>query len=267
MSSDDRAPIKSFKHRCKSEPPLIGCFLNLASPLVAELVVSSGFDCVLIDREHSPADLMTALGMLHAVRAAGGAVLMRVPANDPAEIKRAVDIGIDGIMIPQVESAEDARRAATAAYYPPGGRRGLAPGLIRASQFGQDASYVASASERLLLMCQIETARGADAVNEIADVPGVDMLFVGPYDFSADLGHPGEPDHPAVRQRIEEIEHACRSAGVAIGGIPTPNRSASDLIDAGYAIVLSGSDVGFLRDGARAQLKALVEAFPAARRR
>jgi 2-keto-3-deoxy-L-rhamnonate aldolase RhmA len=104
-------------------------------------------------------------------------------------------------------------------------------------------------------------------VSEIADVPGVDMLFVGPYDFSADLGHPGEPDHPAVRQRIEEIEHACRSAGVAIGGIPTPNRSASDLIDAGYAIVLSGSDVGFLRDGARAQLKALVEAFPAARRR
>ena len=91
MSSDDRAPIKSFKHRCKSEPPLIGCFLNLASPLVAELVVSSGFDCVLIDREHSPADLMTALGMLHAVRAAGGAVLMRVPANDPAEIKRAVE--------------------------------------------------------------------------------------------------------------------------------------------------------------------------------
>ena len=267
MSSDDRAPIKSFKHRCKSEPPLIGCFLNLASPLVAELVVSSGFDCVLIDREHSPADLMTALGMLHAVGAAGGAVLMRVPANDPAEIKRAVDIGIDGIMIPQIESAEDARRAATAAYYPPAGRRGLAPGLIRASQFGQDASYVASASERLLLMCQIETARGADAVNEIADVPGVDMLFVGPYDFSADLGHPGEPDHPVVRQRIEEIEHACRSAGVAIGGIPTPNRSASDLIDAGYAIVLSGSDVGFLRDGARAQLKALVEAFPAARRR
>jgi 2-keto-3-deoxy-L-rhamnonate aldolase RhmA len=267
MSSDDRAPIKSFKHRCKSEPPLIGCFLNLASPLVAELVVSSGFDCVLIDREHSPADLMTALSMLHAVRAAGGAVLMRVPANDPAEIKRAVDLGIDGIMIPQVESAEEARRAAAAAYYPPAGRRGLAPGLIRASQFGQDASYVGTASERLLLICQIETARGCDAVSEIANVPGVDMLFIGPYDFSANLGHPGEPDHPYVRQRIEEIEHACRKAGVAIGNIPTPNRSARDLIEAGYAVVLSGSDVGFLRDGAREQLKGLREALPASRRR
>jgi len=266
MSSDDRAPIKSFKQRCKSEPPLIGCFLNLASPLVAELVVSSGFDCVLIDREHSPADLMTSLGMLHAVRAAGGAVLMRVPANDPTEIKRAVDLGIDGIMIPQVESAEEARRAAAAAYYPPTGRRGLAPGLIRASQFGQDGSYVATASERLLLMCQIETARGCDAVGEIAAVPGVDMLFVGPYDFSANLGHPGEPDHPHVRQRIEEIEQACRKAGVTIGNIPTPNRSARDLIEAGYAIVLSGSDVGFLRDGAREQLKGIREAFPASRR-
>ena len=186
---------------------------------------------------------MTSLGMLHAVRAAGGAVLMRVRATDPAEIKRAVDLGIDGIMIPQVESTEEARRAATAAYYPPAGQRGLAPGLIRAASSVKDPNYVATASERLLLMCQIETARGCDAVSEIADVPGVDMLFVGPYDFSADLGHPGEPDHPHVRQRIEEIEHACHSAGVAIGGIPTPNRSARDLIEAGYAIVLSGSDV------------------------
>lgn len=247
----------SFKERCKGNPPQVGAWLNLASPLAAELLAASGYDCVLIDREHSPADMMTALAMLHAARTAGSVVLLRVPANDPAEIKRAADIGVDGIMVPQVESAADAERAARAAYYTPAGQRGLAPGVIRASGFGRNAAYLSDAAENMLLMCQIETARGADAVAEIAAVPGVDLLFVGPYDISAGLGYPGQPDHPAVRRRIEAIEQACRAAGTAIGGIPTPGRSAAALIEAGYALVLSGSDVGFLREGAEAQLKSL----------
>ena len=269
MSPEARpgAAAGSFKRLCKEHPPQLGCWLNLASPLAAELVASSGYDCVLIDREHSPADLMTALGMLYAARSAGSAVLLRIPANEAAEIKRAADLGVDGIMIPQVESAEDARRAAEAAYYAPAGRRGMAPGAIRASAFGQDQRYVAEAGSCLLLMCQIETARGADAVGEIAAVPGVDLLFVGPYDFSAGLGHPGEPDHPQVRKRITGIESACRAARVAIGGIPTPGRSAHELIEAGYALILCGSDVAFLREGARKQLEGLAEARAAARRR
>lgn len=268
MSSGDRtaATALTFKQRCKSEPPLVGCWLNLASALVAELVASSGYDCVLIDREHSPADLMTALPMLYAARSAGSAVLLRVPLNDAAEIKWAVDLGVDGIMIPQVESAEDARRAAEAAYYPPAGRRGMAPGVVRASGFGQDSRYVAEAAERLLLMCQIESARGADAVAEIAAVPGVDLLFIGPYDLSAGLGLLGEPDHPEVRRRIERIEAVCGAAGIPIGGIPTPGRSARELIEVGYALVLSGSDVGFLREGARAQLQGLATARATVRR-
>src|SRR5688572_10308309 len=200
----------TFKQRCKSHPPQIGCWLNTASPIVAELIASSGYDCVLIDREHSPADMMTALAMLYAARTAGCAVLLRVPANDAAEIKRAADIGVDGIMVPQVESAADAERAARSAYYPPAGSRGAAPGVIRASGFGRNASYMVQAAERMLLICQIESARGADAVEEIDRAPGVDLLFVGPYDFSAELGHPGEPDHPAVRRSIERIEQTCR---------------------------------------------------------
>jgi 4-hydroxy-2-oxoheptanedioate aldolase len=263
MSSD---PL-TFKQRCRATPPQIGCWLNIASPMAAELMASSGYDCVLVDREHSPADMMTALAMLYAAKAAGSAVLLRVPQNDPAEIKRAADIGVDGIMIPQVESAGDAERAARAAYYSPAGQRGVAPSVIRASGFGRDVSYLGRAAQQMLLMCQIESARGADAVHEIATVPGVDLLFVGPYDFSAGLGYPGEPDHPAVRRRIEGIEQACRDAGVAVGGIPTPGRSARELIEAGYALVLSGSDVAFLRDGAAAQLKDLAGARGASRGR
>lgn len=268
MSRGDRAAAAAltFKQRCKSAPPLNGCFLNLASAFAAELVAASGYDCVLIDREHSPTGLMTALPMLYAARSAGSAVLLRVPANGPAEIKRAVDLGVDGLMIPLVESAEDARRAVEAAYYPPAGRRGMAPGVVRASGFGQDPRYVAEAAERLLLMCQIESGRGVDAVAEIAAVPGVDLLFVGPYDLSADQGHPGEPDHPEVRRQIERIEAACRAARIAIGGIPTPKRAARELFAAGYALVLSGSDVGFLREGAQADLRSLAEALAATHR-
>ena len=102
---------------------------------------------------------------------------------------------------------------------------------------------------------------------QIAAVPGVDLLFIGPYDFSAALGFPGEPDHPQVRARIEAIEAACRASRVPIGGIPTPGRSARELIEAGYALILCGSDVAFLREGARAQLDALDEPRAAARKR
>jgi 2-keto-3-deoxy-L-rhamnonate aldolase RhmA len=257
----------SFKQRCKSNRPQIGCWLNLGSPLAAELLAASGYDCVLIDREHSPADMMTALAMLHAARTGGGAVLMRVPSNDPAEIKRAADLGVDGIMVPQVESAEEAAGAAKAAYYPPAGQRGFAPGAIRASGFGRNGAYVHEAAGQMLLICQIETARGAEAATEIGRVPGVDLLFIGPYDFSAGLGHPGEPDHPAVRRRIDAVERACQDAGIPLGGIPTPGRSARALIEAGYALVLSGSDVAFLRQGAAAQIDTLAEARGAARKR
>jgi 2-keto-3-deoxy-L-rhamnonate aldolase RhmA len=208
---------------------------------------------------------MTTLSMVHAARAARSAVLLRVPLNDPAQIKRTADLGVDGIMVPQVESAADARRAAQAAYYPPAGNRGFAPGIVRASGYGLNSQYQFEAADHMLLMCQIETARGADAVAEIAEVTGVDLLFVGPYDFSASLGHAGEPDHPVVRRRIEDIEQACRAIGIPIGGIPTPGRSARELMEAGYALILSGSDVAFLREGARAQLKDLAEARAANR--
>ncbi len=258
--------LPTFKQRCGQAPPQFGCWLNLASPIAAELLASCGYDCVLIDREHSPADMMTTLSMVHAARAAGNAVLLRVPLNDPAQIKRAADLGVDGVMVPQVESAADARQAAGAAYYPPAGSRGFAPGIVRASGYGLNSQYLSEAADHMLLMCQIETARGADAVAEIAEVPGVDLLFVGPYDFSASLGYAGEPDHPAVRRRVEDIEQACRAIGIPIGGIPTPGRSARELIEAGYALILSGSDVAFLREGARAQLKDLVEARAAIRR-
>lgn len=261
MSADGPLdPRPTFKQRCKAGPPQIGCWLNLASPLVAELIAASGYDCVIIDGEHSPVDMMTVLSMLQAARTGGGAVLMRVSSNEPAEIKRVADLGVDGIMVPQVESAAEAKRAAEAAYYPPLGRRGMAPSVVRAGSFGRDRGYLAGAAGRLLLMCQIETGRGAGAVEEISQVPGIDLLFVGPHDLSADLGHPGEPDHPAVRRRIGEIELACRRVGMPIGGIPTPGRPARELIGAGYALVLSGSDVAFLREGAAAQLADLAEA-------
>ena len=144
----------------------------------------------------------------------------------------------------------------------PRGRRGLAASLIRASRYGADLdAYLAHCGDDLLVIAQIETERAVKAAGEIAAVDGIDMVFIGPFDLSADLGHLGQPDHPDVRKAIESTEQAVRAAGKMLGGLPSPQRSAKDLFDDGYDLVLAGSDVLLLRDAARAdaaQLKAAV---------
>jgi len=248
---------KGFKRRILAGDAMIGCLINTASPLVAEVVAVSGYDFVMIDREHSPADLSGALAMVQAVETTPAACLMRVPANDPAELKRAADLGIEGVMVPAIESAAAAGAAAEASFYPPRGSRGMAAAVVRASGFGTRADYVATAADELLLICQIETRRGVANAAEIAASAGVDMLLIGPYDLSSDLGHPGEPDHPAAREAIREVERAVKASGKLLGGIATSGRSTAQLLDAGYDLVLAGIDVLLLREACRAQLAGL----------
>ncbi|MHC4984251.1 MAG: HpcH/HpaI aldolase family protein, partial [Planctomycetota bacterium] len=183
---------------------------------------------------------------------------MRVPANDPVWIKRALDTGIAGIMIPAVGGAAEAEAAVAACRYPPRGHRGMAPTIVRASGYGADwRGYVDKAAEELLVICQIETRQAVEEAAGIASVDGVDMLFLGPFDLSAALGQLGAPDHPEVRTRITEVEQAAKAAGKRLGGIPTPGRTAEALFAAGYDLVLADFDVVLLRDGAHASVARL----------
>jgi len=235
-----------------------GCWLNLTSPLTAEIVAQAGYDCVLIDLEHGPGSILDSLGLMQAVQGADPVPLIRVPWNDPVALKRVLDIGAGGVMIPAVDGADEAKAAVAACRYPPLGTRGMAAGVVRASGYGAAwREYAHRAHERLLLMCQIESAEGVGNAEAIAAIEGVDLLFVGPFDLSASLGYLGEPDHPDVRAMIGKVERAAQAAGKLLGGIPTPERSAGELVAVGYHLVLADSDLALLRDSARASVARL----------
>jgi 2-keto-3-deoxy-L-rhamnonate aldolase RhmA len=228
------------------------------SPIAAEVVAQAGYDCVLIDLEHGPGWYLDMLPLIHAIQGHPCAPLVRVPSNDPVALKKVLDIGVAGVMVPSVDTAEQAEAAVAACRYPPKGNRGMAVGIVRASDYGaRTKEYLTEAEDALMIMCQIESAEAVSNAREIAAIEGVDMLFIGPYDLSASLGHLGEPDHPEARAAIAEIEAAAKSAGVKLGTIPTPERDAALLAKAGYSLVMVDSDVIMLRDAARSSLAAL----------
>jgi 2-keto-3-deoxy-L-rhamnonate aldolase RhmA len=246
------------KRRICAGQPVFGCWLEMCSPIAAEIVAQAGYDAVLIDLEHGPGSILDAVSLMHAVQGRPCAPLIRVPTNDPVILKRVLDIGVAGVMVPAVNTAAQAMAAVSACRYPPNGIRGMAASIVRASDYGANwREYTADAAKNLLIMCQIESSEGVENAAAVAAVEGVDMLFIGPFDLSASLGHFGEPDHPDVRKKIAQVEAAAKQAGCALGGIPTPERSADDLLAAGYRLILADADVGLLGDTARARVKAL----------
>lgn len=247
--------LVDLKGRLLAGERAFGGFVSAASPVTAEVMALVGYDCLMIDREHGAGDILNAQMQVTAIRTTGCAVLMRVPANDPVELKRALDIGLDGIMVPAIDTVDQARAAVAGCRYPPNGHRGMAAGLVRASDYGTDlARYMETCERQLLVMGQIETAKGLDNVEAIAAVDGIDMLFVGPYDLSANLGHLGAPDHADVDRAIERVAAAARASGKLLGIIPTPGRGIADLFARGFHMVLGGADITLLRDAARAEV-------------
>lgn len=251
-----------FKRRIVGGQPAFGCWLEMCSPIAAEIIAQAGYDCVLIDLEHGPGSYLDAVSLMHAVQGSACAPLLRVPVNDPTVLKRVLDIGVAGVMIPAVDTAAQAAAAVAACRYPPRGRRGMAASVVRASDYGARwRDYTAAAADNLLVMCQIESAEGVRNAAAIAAVDGVDMLFIGPFDLSASVGHLGEPDHPEVRSLIAQVEAAAKAAGRALGGIQTPGRSIAELLAAGYRLLLADADVALLGDTARARVAAFRAAF------
>ncbi len=225
-----------------------GCWINLFSPLATEILSAAGYDCLLLDLEHGPGSVMDAVAMMQAMGGSDCAPIVRIPENSQVWIKRILDSGVAGIMVPAVNNALEAAAVVSGCRYAPLGTRGMAAGIVRASGYGADVeSYLANIGSELLVICQVETATAVAEAAEIAATDGVDMLFVGPYDLSAALGYLGQPDHPDVALAVRRIEDAAKAAGKLLGSIPTPRRSAEDLYRAGYNFVLADSDIGLLR--------------------
>ncbi|TQV79089.1 HpcH/HpaI aldolase family protein [Denitrobaculum tricleocarpae] len=250
--------MTGLKSDIETGAPLFGCWIELYSAFATEVVVQAGYDFLLVDLEHGPGSVMDAALQLQVAAGSGCHGICRVPKNDDSWIKRVLDVGFDGVMIPAVDSVEDARRAVASCRYPPAGKRGMAAAIVRAARYGRDCwDYVEAANRDVVVICQIESAQAVEAVEEIARVEGVDMLFVGPADLSSDMGYVGEVDHPEVMKAITRVEQAAKAAGKLLGAIPTPGRSTQELREAGYDIIVPGADTILLRDAADAQVASL----------
>jgi len=236
----------------------IGCWIHMCSSIGAEVVGLAGFDVVIIDHEHGPSDFLNTISLMQAISATPATPIMRVPWNDHVYIKRALDVGARGIIIPSVDTADQARAAVAACHYPPAGVRGSAYGLVRASDYGFQAErYVADLPDGILVMCQIESATAVKNVDEIAAVEGVDVLFVGPIDMSASMGIMGQTDSPALIEMRARAEKGIKAAGKWMGGLAVKGDSIQAMKERGYDIVTGVSDVSLLRDAAVAHLKSL----------
>ena len=240
-----KLPINTFKQRLKAEQQ-IGLWVGLADPYCAELAANAGFDWLLLDAEHAPNDLRALLGQLQAVAAYPGHPIVRPPIGDAVLIKQLLDIGAQTLLVPMVESAEQAAELVRAMHYPPKGIRGVGAALARASRWNNIATYLAEADEQMCLLVQVESLKGLENLDAIAAVEGVDGVFIGPADLSAAMGHRGNPGHPEVQAAIEDAIARIRAAGKAAGILSADEKLARRYLELGCAFVAVGVDTSLL---------------------
>ncbi|WP_309626640.1 aldolase/citrate lyase family protein [Methylibium sp.] len=234
----------------------LGTWVMSASPMVAEAIGHAGFDWAVLDMEHSPLELPGVVAMLQALGATKLVPIVRLPWNDAVACKRVLDAGATTVMVPFVQSADEARRAVAAMRYPPLGTRGVV-GMSRATRYGTVRLDTRTANAALALIVQLETPQALDALEAIAAVEGVDALFVGPADLSATMGHGGDTKHPEVIAVLSRAAERARAVGVPIGTLAGTPDMATQVRAAGFDFVGLGTDLGLLVHAAQASLAAL----------
>lgn len=247
-------PDNRLKERLGQGQVQVGLWAGLASSYTVEVIAGAGYDWVLIDTEHSPADLANVLGQLQAIEAYPTAGIVRVPWNDTVTMKRYLDIGAQSLLVPYVQTADEARAAVANTRYPPEGVRGVSL-TTRANRFGRVEGYPGKAAGQICLMVQIETPLGLDNLEEIAAVEGVDVLFIGPADLHAALGHVGETTNSEVVSIIDDAVARIAQTGKAAGVFAPIEEYAKRWLDLGALVVAVGSDVGILSRGSETLLQ------------
>ncbi|HEY7788912.1 MAG TPA: aldolase/citrate lyase family protein [Vicinamibacterales bacterium] len=248
----------TFAHRLRQPAPLLATFSLIASPVIAELVAKAGFDAIILDTEHGPLGPEALNLLVPAARAAGIAPLIRVRVNEPSLIGAALDVGAAGVIVPQIGSADEARAAVAAARFGGGGHRGSNP-YVRAAGYAADASWFARADGETAVLVMVEGRAGVAALPEILKTPGLDGIFVGPFDLSHSLGVAGQVEHPTVLAKTEAIvrEAAAQQVATAVFA-PTP-AMARRWLDLGVRLVALGFDTALALDGFRAARAAVGE--------
>jgi 4-hydroxy-2-oxoheptanedioate aldolase len=246
----DRNPLK---RKLQAGQTCFGAWMLTTSADMAEILAYAGMDFLLLDHEHGQGSIDQAVGQLRAIKGSDCVGVLRVPTNDHIYIKRALDAGVSGIMIPNVNSAEQARHAVDSCRYAPVGIRGAFGGM-RAMKYGFDPGYYDDCFENLLVIVQVENARAIDAIPAIAAVDGVDVIFIGPRDLSATLGKLNRFDDPEVRGQIDRAAKAILAGGKMLGSTAASGKIANDMAARGYRFIIPGSDATLLGLGARSML-------------
>jgi len=237
-------PFNPVKRKLQAGDKTAGAWLGLASPVSAEILSLAGFDWLVIDMEHGAGDAMTMLGQLQAMNGSGVVPLVRVAGNDPLIIKRALDAGALGVIAPDVQTREEAEAALRAVKYHPLGSRGIS-GNTRAGSYGIGASVrlMETANERTLLIVQIESPQAVANLDDILQVEGIDVFFIGPRDLGTSMGYFNDAAHPEVRKVIAVIEQKVFGAGRALGTVTNSWEQAQEKYARGYQFLSLMSDV------------------------
>jgi 2-keto-3-deoxy-L-rhamnonate aldolase RhmA len=256
MDEPGATPTPTMRDRVRGGDTLLGAFLHGGSPVVAELCGRSGFDWVLVDLEHGAATEAELLPQLLAIAATPATAVVRVEEGTRLRIGRALDLGADGLMIPRLDTVDQVRQVVSWLRYPPTGVRGVAMMTRGAGLGGVTHDAIRDLNERPLLVVQIESASAVNSAHAIADIDGVDVLFVGPSDLSHALGIPGRLDEPVYVEALDTVLAAARSRGKAPGILLRNAAHAPRYLERGFTFVGIGSDLAFVADGAQVALRA-----------
>ena len=240
-----------FKRDLLAGKRLIGCWCSLANAISTEVLGLAGFDWILLDGEHAPNDVASFIPQLMALKDSPSAPVVRPSSNDAVEIKRLLDAGFYNVLVPFVESVEDARRAVAATRYPPQGMRGVSVSQ-RSNRYATVPNYFSGVNQQICVLLQIESRAGVAAARDIAALEGVDCLFVGPSDLAASLGHLGNPAHPQVQDMIAGVFADAKACGKPSGILAPVEADARRYLEMGATFVGVGSDLGVFRAGTRA---------------
>ncbi|MGD2200698.1 MAG: HpcH/HpaI aldolase/citrate lyase family protein [Candidatus Bathyarchaeota archaeon] len=243
-----------LKRRLEKGDQVYGTWITLESPMATEMMSTLGFDYFVFDTEHSPLDIYMSQTLMQAMRGNSETTpIVRVWWNDLVAIKRALDIGAYGILVPWVNNKEQAEMAVKATRYAPEGLRGCGP--RRAAKF--DPEYYETVNEEILLICQIETKEAVENIEEIVSVEGVDVSYIGPADLSASYGHLGNQSRPEVQEAIDRVFEATQAAGKATGVHMGSGKTIKDRMEKGYNFITIGNDLSYLESGVLNQRKEL----------
>ena len=249
------------KHKLANGEKVIGSWLQLASPISAEIMAKSGFDFLIVDMEHGPGDVLTLMSQLQAINAYGVDVIVRAPWNDFVTIKRILDVGTHGVHVPYVNTKEETIAAVKACKYPPEGNRGIA-GSPRASGYGMNSrNYLENANKEILVYVALETPTAVANLDDILTVEGVDGIFIGPADLSTSMGHFFNPSHPEVQETIRKIEEKVLKTNKFLGTVASDFEAAKKLYDRGYQLLIAMSDSGVLATSSRKMVEQFNETY------